>query len=129
MDKHSVIYTERRTFQKYDEGRIIGYLNEEVMANYIPDNIPESDMTEAVPTVGYKYTGPENDGGTVMPCQNPQDYGLLTNAIIRASITESEELAIQRHYQNDPETYAEEWHSYNETCENAKAQARMWLGL
>ena len=67
--------------------------------------------------------------GTVMPCQDPQDYGQLTNAIIRASLSESEELAIQRHYHNDPEQYAAEWHDYNEICENAKAQARMWLGI
>ena len=122
MNKHSVTYTERRTFSKYDQGRIIGYLNEEVVPNYKPEEDSE-------PTVGYQYTGTEPDGGTIMPCENPQDYGQMTNAIIRASISESEELAIQRHYQNDPVEYAEEWHGYNETCENAKAQAKMWLGL
>lgn len=127
MDKHSAIYTSRRTYNKYDQGRIIGYLNEEVIAEYVPDNMPED--KEAKTTVGYKYTGTERDGGTLMPCSDPKDYGQLTNAIIRASISESEELAIQRHYNNDPEAYKEEWHNYNEICENAKAQAKMWLGL
>lgn len=127
-NKHSVTYTERRTFTKYDEGRVIGYLNEEVITNYIPESFdPEGDEPE--PRVGYRYTGTETDGGTVMPCENPQDYGQLTNAIIRASLSESEELAIQRHYAGDPLAFAEEWQQYNEICENAKAQAKMWLGI
>ena len=129
MEKITVTYTERHTYKKYDEGRIIGYLNEEVITDYVPEQQGGSEDAEPVPTVGYRYTGTERDGGTVIPCQDPSDYGQLTNAIIRASLSESEELAIQRHYNNDPEAYAEEWHHYNEVCENAKAQAKMWLGI
>lgn len=122
MEKHSIIYTEPRTFGKYDENNIIGYLDEEVMPEYLPEGAEN-------PTIGYKYTGPEKDGGTIMPCKDPSDYGLVTNAIIRARITDSEEQAIQRHYINDPEAYQKEWHDYNEVCENAKALAKMWLGI
>ncbi len=129
MEKITVTYTERHTYKKYDEGRIIGYLNEVVLLDYVPVQQEGSDDEEPVPTVGYRYTGTEQDGGTIMPCQDPSDYGQLTNAIIRASLTESEELAIQRHFSNDPVEYAEEWHNYNEVCENAKAQAKMWLGI
>lgn len=129
MNKKTVTYTERRTYQKYDEGRIIGYLNEEVVPNYVPDNNSSEDGGQPEPTVGYRYTGTEPDGGTVMPCSDPQDYGQLANAIIRSTISESEELAIQRHYHNDPVAYGQEWARYNETCENAKAQAKMWMGI
>ena len=122
MEKHSFIYTEPRTFGKYDENNIIGYLNEEVVPEYLPEGAEN-------PTIGYKYTGPEKDGGTIMPCKDPSDYGLVTNAIIRAKITDSEEQAIQRHYINDPGMYQQEWAEYNETCENAKALAKMWLGI
>ena len=122
MEKHSVIYTEPRTFGKYDENNIIGYLDEEVVPEYLPEGAEN-------PTIGYKYTGPEKDGGTIMPCKDSLDYGLVTNAIIRAKITDSEEQAIQRHYINDPETYQQEWDNYNEICENAKALAKMWIGI
>ena len=130
--KHSVIYTERHTFKKYDEGRIIGYLSEEVLPDYVPeDSVPDGSAggEEPQPVTGYRYTGTEPDGGTIMPCQDPTDYGQVTNAIIRASLSESEELAIHRHYAGDKQTYAEEWQQYNELCENAKTQARMWLGI
>lgn len=128
MEKFTRIYTERRTCLKYDEGNVIGYLNEVV----IPEFVPEYEGTEdaaPTPTVGYSYTGTERDGGTIMPCSDPKDYGQLTNAIIRASLSESDELAIQRHYNNDPVEYADEWHKYNELCENAKLQAKMWLNI
>lgn len=128
MEKITVTYAERHTYRKYDEGRIIGYLNEEVIPDYVPEQESATDA-EPQPTVGYRYTGSEKDGGTIMPCKNPADYGELSNAIIRASLTESEELAIQRHYSNDPVAFAQEWHDYNEVCENAKAQAKMWLGM
>lgn len=122
MQKHSFTYTEPRTYGKYDAGHIIGYLNEEVVQNFQPEGRTE-------PGTGYRYTGTEIDGGTVMPCTDTADYGQLTNAIIRADLTESEELAILRHHQNDPEGYAQEWNQYNQTCEAAKLTARRWLGM
>ena len=127
MNRHSAIYVERRTFSKYDEGRIIGYLNEEVIPDYVPEHHGEEETPQ--PVTAYRYTGTEPDGGTIMDCLDPKDYGHVTNAIIRASLTESEELAIHRHYQNDSEEYAQEWHDYNSLCEQAKLQAKAWLGV
>lgn len=122
MEKISVIYTEPRTYGKYDAGHIIGYLNEEQVPDYLPEGAED-------PVTGYKYTGTEKDGGTIMPCSNPDSYPELTNAIIRAEYSESDEMAIHRHNANDPQQYAEEWAEYNGHCEYAKVLAKKWLGM
>ena len=122
MEKHSVIYTEPRTFGKYDANNIIGYLDEEQVPDYLPEGAEE-------PVTGYKYTGTEKDGGTVMPCSDHTSYPEVTNAIIRSKYSESDEMAIHRHHGNDPEEYAEEWQEYNDFCESAKALAKDWLGI
>ena len=122
MEKHSVIYTEPRTFGKYDANSIIGYLEEERVPDFLPEGAEQ-------PTIGYKYTGTEKDGGTVMPCTDPTSYPEVTNAIIRSKFSESDEMAIHRHHGNDPEEYAEEWQEYNDFCESAKALAKDWLGI
>ena len=122
MEKHSFIYTERRTFGKFDANSIIGYLEEERVQDFLPEGAEQ-------PTLGYKYTGTEKDGGTVMPCTDPTSYPEVTNAIIRSKFSESDEMAIHRHHSNDPEEYAEEWQEYNDFCESAKALAKDWLGI
>lgn len=129
MEKKSFIYTERRTYAKYDKENIIGYLNEEVIPEYVPENTDMDGKESPDPVIGYKYTGTERDGGTVMPCKDPSSYPEITNAIIRSRYSESDEMAIQRHQLNDPVTNAAEWDEYNEWCENAKALAKMWLGI
>lgn len=122
MENYSATYTQQRTFEKYDANNIIGYLHEEIVGDFIPEGNDE-------PTTGYKYTGTERDGGTIMPCKDPSSYNEVTNAIIRADISESEEQAIQRHYINNPQAYAEEWRNYNDLCERAKATAKLWLSF
>ena len=122
MNKHSVIYTKPRTCGKYDANHIIGYLNEEQVPDFLPEGAEE-------PVTGYKYTGTEKDGGTVMPCSDHTSYPDVTNAIIRSKYSESDEMAIHRHHGNDPEEYAEEWQEYNDFCESAKTVAKNWLGI
>lgn len=122
MNKHSVIYTKPRTCGKYDANHIIGYLNEEQVPDFLPEGAEE-------PVTGYKYTGTEKDGGTVMPCSDHTSYPEVTNAIIRSKYSESDEMAIHRHHGNDPEEYAEEWQEYNDFCESAKTVAKNWLGI
>ena len=122
MEKHSFIYSERRTFGKFDANNIIGYLEEERVPDFLPEGAEQ-------PTLGYKYTGTEKDGGTVMPCTDPTSYPEVTNAIIRSKYSESDEMAIHRHHGNNPEEYAEEWQEYNDFCESAKALAKDWLGI
>ena len=118
-------YAEKKTFFPFGENMIIGFLGETVVENWKQDNAPE----DAPAITGYSYTGPRTDGGTLLPCSDPTDYGCVTNAIIRSRYSESEELAIHRHYVSSFEDYENEWREYNEFCEQAKLQAKQWLGL
>lgn len=120
MEHYSAIYTQPKTFGKFNEGKIIGYLNEKIIPDYLPQDAKE-------PVTAYQYTGPEKGGGTIMPCDDPTSYPEVVNAIIRSKYTESEEMAIHRHHGNDPEGYAEEWQQYNRDCEDAKSLAKIWL--
>ncbi|UKK48782.1 hypothetical protein L6475_02075 [Prevotella sp. E9-3] len=124
------VYQERRTYQRYDETHIIGYLNEEELENYIPsDNTGSEDDEEPEPwPKAYAYTGSETDGGTVMECCRQDDYGEIANAIIRTRYTESQELAIQRHALNgDYEEAPQEYEQYNAWCQYAVQTAKMWI--
>lgn len=118
-------YAEKKTFFPFGDNQIIGFFGEAEVPNWIQDNAPEG----AEPITGYSYTGPRKDGGTLLSCDNPEDYGCVTNAIIRSKYSESEEMAIHRHYQNEIETYEQEWLEYNTFCENAKTLAKSWLGI
>lgn len=121
------VYQERRTYSKYDDAHIIGYLNEEVLEDYVPEDTQEEEP-EAWPTA-YAYTGTETDGGTVMPCSDQNNYGELANAIIRSRYTESQELALQRHAINgDYDDAPKEYDDYNEWCEYAVRTAKSWVG-
>lgn len=125
LTNFTATYAEKKTFFPFGDKQIIGFFGETVVPNWIQDNAPDG----AEPITGYSYTGPRKDGGTLLPCDNPEDYGCLTNAIIRSKYTESEEMAIHRHYQNSFEDYQEEWDEYNRFCEDAKALAKKWLGI
>ena len=117
------VFKERRTFEKYDNAHIIGYLNEEVLENYFPEGEEQAPWP-----VAYAYTGSEADGGTVMECSNQSDYGELANAIIRSKFSVSEEMAIQRHAINgDYEEAPEEYDTYNDWCKYAVKTAKEWL--
>lgn len=126
------VYQERRTYLRYDEQHIIGYLNEEVLENYVPQNTrPGENESEEEPEpwpVAYAYTGTESDGGTVMPCTKQDDYGEIANAIIRSRYSESQELAIQRHAINgDYEETPQEYEEYNNWCVYAVQTAKAWV--
>ena len=124
------VYQERRTYQRYDEAHIIGYLNEERVENYTPDNGghgEDADNADPWPEA-YAYTGTETDGGTVMPCSRQDDYGEIANAIIRTRYSESQELAIQRHAINgDYDEAPQEFDQYNAWCQYAVQTAKDWI--
>lgn len=121
----SATYAEKKTFFPFGVNQIVGFLNENVINDWMQPNAPEG----AEPITGYQYTGTRTDGGTLLPCEDSQDYGCLTNAIIRSKYSQSEEMAIHRHYANSFEDYQEEWNEYNQFCEQAKLLAKSWLGL
>lgn len=131
MNRH--VYQERRTYQRYDKAHIIGYLNEEVLNDYLPTGghepaAGEEQETPAPWPVAYAYTGTETDGGTVMSCERQDDKGEIANAIIRTRYSESQELAIQRHAINgDYEEAPQEYEDYNEWCQYAVQTAKDWI--
>jgi hypothetical protein len=121
----SATYAEPKTFFPFGDNAIVGFFGEEIIENYQQPNAPDG----AEPITGYRYTGTRQDGGTLLKCEDPSDYGCLTNAIIRNTYSESEELAIHRHYVNSFEEHQDEWNEYNQVCENAKLFAKKWLGI
>ena len=123
------VYQNQRTYLKYDEQHIIGYLNEEVIDNFTPQqNATENGENQEPWPKAFAYTGTETDGGTVMKCENPGDYGEVANAIIRSKYSESQEMAIQRHAINgDYSESAQEYVEYNEWCTQAVATAKRWV--
>ena len=126
--KKTCYYKEQRTYSIYDSSHIIGYLNEEVVENYTPEGAHGEGEEQPEPwPVAYKYTGSETDGGTVMPCSNPDNYGDLANAIIRSKYSESQELAIHRHANNgDYSDDSKEYDDYNAWCNYAVSLAKQW---
>lgn len=128
MDK--AIYLERRTFSRYDGGRCLVYLNEEVIENYVPEDAPDGFK----PVTAYAYTGTEPDGGTLIDA--PDDSrDTLINGMIRSIYTQSEEDAIKTHQLivlTNPDTdkaqeYASEWAKFNIDREYAKNLVDSWL--
>lgn len=116
---HSKTYGYPLKFLKYSEGKIIAFLNEEVVNDYVAQEGDE-------PTIGYKYTGTEEDGGTILACANPDNRDDVINAIIRSKYSETEEFSIHRHHLIDPDNYVEEWERYNDFVEQAKALYKKW---
>lgn len=117
-------YREPKTMEKWQDGFILGYLNEEVVESYNPE---AAEGEEVKPFKAYAYTGQLPDGGTVMPCNDRTDYHQVANAIIRSKYSESDELAIQRHAingeYNDDDT---EYQDYDDWCKNAVKTAKKW---
>lgn len=106
-------------FKNYSNGKIIAFLNEEVVDNFV-----EQDGDE--PKIGYKYTGTEPDGGTILDCKDSTNRDDVINAIVRSKYSETQEFSILRHHQIDPENYEDEWVEYNNFVENAKLLFKQW---
>ncbi len=124
------IYTSRMSYSRYDDTHCLAYLNEEVVENYVPDDAPEG----FEPVTGYAYSGPEDDGGTMIDAANDSRDSLI-NGIIRSRYSQTEEDAIKTHQimlLKDPECdkaseYASEWAAFCTERENAIRIVDGWL--
>lgn len=124
------IYTSRMSYSRYDNTHCLAYLNEEVVENYVPDDAPEG----FEPVTGYAYSGPEDDGGTMLDAANESRDSLI-NGIIRSRYSQTEEDAIKTHQimlLKDPECdkaseYASEWAAFCTERENAIRIVDGWL--
>lgn len=113
------IFDERRYVQKFDNGQYVGYINEEVDDNYIPD-YPDMEDADKTPRKVYKY-----DEVIIESPDMTRDN--LVNGLIRLTYSNTQELAMIRHHADDAEKYADEWKEYNDTVDKAKAEVDRWL--
>lgn len=109
-----VTATTKKTIERYDDKHCAVYFNpvekqiESAAEGEQPSSVLEYDMV-------------------LIECDTVPSKGDVVNAIIRERYTLSDEMAVQRHYANDPSRYAEEWQEYNECCEDAKITASQIL--
>ena len=124
------VYPLPKTFSRYDNERVMVYLNEQKVEGYVPDNAPEGTK----PISGYTYTGTEPDGGTLIYAMD-ESRDELINGIIRSRYSQTEEDAIKTHQiialQNPrcakSSEYASEWAAFCVERENAIATVDRWL--
>lgn len=124
---YTAVYQQPRTLLRYDSERVIIYPDERVEDNFQPEKTADNEAPS--PFKAYIYTGEERDGGFIVPCSDPTDHHEVANAIIRTRYTVSDELALQRHHQEDADAYAEEWQAYCSFADAATAKAKKWLGI
>ena len=130
---NKAIYTEPRTFEKYDDKRYMVYLNQEIIPDYVPEVMQSEQVPE--PVTAYAYTGTEVDGGTLIETTS-SDRDSLINGIIRSRYTQSEEDAIKTHQIellknatiDKVADYEAEWAEFNAVREMAKTTVDSWLG-
>lgn len=128
----TAIYTERRTFEKYDDTRYMVYLDERIVPDYVPETMQEQPAPD--PVTAYSYTGTETDGGTLVASVNA-DRDSLINGIIRSRYTQTEEDAIKTHQIEllkdgtiaKAEEYEEEWSTFNAFRTSAISIVDGWL--
>lgn len=124
------VYLNRMKFSRYDEKHVMAYLNEEQVADYVPEDAPEG----FVPVVAYAYTGTECDGGTLIIATDDSRDSLV-NGIIRTRYSQTEEDAIKTHQiirLSDPSNtrsadYQAEWEEFNDFRTLAITTVDSWL--
>lgn len=75
------IYTERKTFVKYDDNHYLLYLNEEVLENHVPEG--HGGEPEPEPRVAYAYTGTCEDGGTLIEAADATYERFVSGSYVR----------------------------------------------
>lgn len=80
--KTRAIYTERKTFVKYDDNHYLLYLDEEVLEDYVPESHEGDPVPE--PRTAYAYTGSFKDGGTLVESASAS-YDSLVSGLIRTA--------------------------------------------
>lgn len=126
---YKAFYPQQRTILRFDEGRAIIYPQETVIEDFDWGEQNGIDDGEEHKGTAYQYEGTETDGGYVVDCPDINDVHDVANAIVRTHYSLSEELALRRHYINDPEKYADDWKAYSDFADAAADKARAWLGV
>jgi len=124
------VYSEKRTFIKYDNEHYLLYLNEENV-EYTPQ-IEENEKSTPIP--GYSYTGDMEDGGTLVEAKSAT-YPEFVNGLIRKQYDASAESAIQSNRlialiepeHERSEEYIANWNNFQDYREQCKKQAKAVL--
>lgn len=132
--ENKVIYTEKKTYSKFDEGRYMVYLNEEVVSDYVPENLPMQEE-QVNPVQGYAYSGTMPDGGTLIQAEGA-NYENFVSGLIRLRYSTDAETAIQANMitaLTEPENtraseFRAEWENFQAYREQCKANAKLLLG-
>lgn len=130
---NKVIYTEKKTYGKFDETRYMVYLNEEIIPGYIPENLPEG-KEQPEPVTGYAYSGMMIDGGTLIQAKEAS-YPDFVSGLIRLRYSADAEAAIQANMitaLTDPENpraseFRTEWDTFQKYRERCKEISRLLL--
>ncbi|RKU75652.1 hypothetical protein DW945_22120 [Parabacteroides sp. AM44-16] len=129
MQTFKKIYTEKKTYSKYDDKHYLIYLNEEVIQDYVPED-NTNDSTPADPVTAYAYTGDFPDGGTMIEAEDAS-YDMFVSGLIRKKYTVDAESAIQSNMivsLSDPKNdraidFENEWNEFQEYRLFCKSQA------
>lgn len=128
-----IIYTEKKTYYKFDETRYMVYLNEEVIPDYIPENLTDKEE-QPEPVTGYAYSGMMLDGGTLIQAKEAS-YPDFVSGLIRLKYSADAEAAIQANMITaitDPESprateFRTEWDTFQAYREQCKEIAKVLL--
>lgn len=132
--ENRVVYTEKKAYNKYDESRYMVYLNEEILTDYIPEDLPEDSPLRAQSVTGYAYTGTEQDGGTLIEAKDA-NYDDFVAGLIRLKYTADAEsainsnmiLAISDSKNSRAKEFKIEWQAFQTYRDECKVQARLLL--
>jgi hypothetical protein len=128
------IYTEERTRTQFDDTRTIVYLHKETIEGYVPETEGIEGESAAEPVTAYAYTGPEEDGGTLIVAK-ADDRDSIINGIIRSRYSQSQEDSIKTHQlllMKNPacdkaDDYNAEWDAFNAFRQEAIATVSGWF--
>lgn len=129
MQTFKKIYTEKKTYSKYDDKYYLIYLDEEVIQDYVPED-NTNDSTPVDPVTAYVYTGDFPDGGTMIEAEDAS-YDMFVSGLIRKRYTADAESAIQSNMivaLSDPKNaraidFENEWNEFQEYRVLCKSQA------
>ena len=115
------VYLQRMKHQKYDEGRHILYLNEEVIEGYVPEPFQGE---ESKPCTAYSYEGPEPDGGTIIHAENA-NYDNFVSGLVRLKYSQNQVEAILLNYGDGSEEHLAEYNAlqlYRKECKQIASE-------
>lgn len=129
---NSAVYYDKKSFEKFSEEYFKLFLNEEVIPDYIPENVMGDE--NPVPRMAYSYSGSEIDGGTLIQAKE-SNYDNFVSGLIRLKYSADAESAIQANMivalsepKNSRATeFKTEWEVYQDYREECKSKAKLFF--